>query len=573
MTKDGIFLLGALLSWAGAVALGAAIWSLVQAVIGSPSYTRESRLARTGIFALIGAVVLFAGGRLAQSHDWAIAIVWVVLPFAGWFTIAAFVVSVLRLISVSNALNTEERTARLKSAAVWILSAVLGFIVYWRTGEPPLVIHGQIELGATSLEAMVALLIGGAALTSLAAKDLVVRAGFKAAALQITLLLGTVVFGMPFAWLLITSFKEDRDMASPNGIILVPRVERTVPYLDPKNPTVEAKYDGQNVQASVLRKNPDGSVDLDIIRPFSLHGRSLTAARGEWKEIPRDIPLVKWTEEGTEFGGKVIEELPDGRRRISVMTPASSAGKELVKNPVDVQPDRHIGLRFANYTDSLEYLPAETNRGLVYLKNTLVIVIFSVIGAILSSTMVAYAFARIRFPGREFLFTLLLATMMLPGAVTLLPQFLIFRSLGWINTLLPIIVPTFFASAFNVFLLRQFLKQVPGELEDAAKIDGCNHGKILTKIMVPAIMPALAVIAIWTFMGAWNNFMGPLIYLSTPENMPLSYALQLFQGERQGQPGLLMAFTTMTMMPVLLLFFFAQKYFVEGVTLSGLGGR
>ena len=187
--------------------------------------------------------------------------------------------------------------------------------------------------------------------------------------------------------------------------------------------------------------------------------------------------------------------------------------------------------------------------------------------------MVAYAFARINFPGREFMFKLVLSTMMLPGAVTLLPQFLIFRSLGWINTLLPIWVPTFFASAFNIFLLRQFFKSIPGELEDAAKIDGCNHPKILRLVMVPQIKPALAVIAVWTFMGAWNNFMGPLIYLSSPENMPLSYALQLFNGVRVGEPGLLMAFTTLTILPVLALFFFAQKYFVEGVTLSGLGGR
>jgi multiple sugar transport system permease protein len=206
-------------------------------------------------------------------------------------------------------------------------------------------------------------------------------------------------------------------------------------------------------------------------------------------------------------------------------------------------------------------------------KNTLILVILSVVGTILSSSIVAYAFSRMSFPGRDFLFGILLATMMLPGAVTLLPQFLIFRSFGWIDKLYPLWVPAFFASAFNVFLLRQFFKGIPMELEDAAKIDGCSYLRAFWSIMLPQIKPALAVIAIWTFMAAWNNFMGPLIYINSPENMPLSYALQLFQGDRSGEPGLLMAFATMTILPVLLLFFFAQKYFIEGVTLSGLGGR
>jgi multiple sugar transport system permease protein len=200
-------------------------------------------------------------------------------------------------------------------------------------------------------------------------------------------------------------------------------------------------------------------------------------------------------------------------------------------------------------------------------------VIFSVIGTIMSSAIVAYAFSRMSFPGKEALFKLLLSTMMLPAAVTLLPQFLIFRGLGWIDTLFPLWVPAFFGSAFNIFLLRQFFKNIPMELEDASKIDGCSYIRTFWDIMLPQIKPALAVIAIWTFMGAWNNFMGPLIYINSPENMPLSYALQLFQGERSGEPGLLMAFSVMTMMPVLLLFFFAQRYFIEGVTLSGLGGR
>lgn len=168
---------------------------------------------------------------------------------------------------------------------------------------------------------------------------------------------------------------------------------------------------------------------------------------------------------------------------------------------------------------------------------------------------------------------LLLSTMMLPGAVTMLPTFLIFRTLGWIDTLYPIWVPSFFASAFNVFMLRQFFMQIPMELEDAAKIDGCSYWRTFWSVMVPQVKPALAVIGIWTTLGAWNNFIGPLIYINSPEKMPIAYALQLFQSDRGTEAGLMMAFTTLSVMPVVLLFFVAQKYFIEGVTLSGLGGR
>ncbi len=156
---------------------------------------------------------------------------------------------------------------------------------------------------------------------------------------------------------------------------------------------------------------------------------------------------------------------------------------------------------------------------------------------------------------------------------SLVPQFLLFRSLGWIDTLLPLWVPAFFASAFNVFLLRQFFAQIPGELEEASKIDGAGVLRIFWTVMLPQIKPALAVVAIWTFIGAWNNFMGPLIYVNSPENMPLAYAVQLFQGDRGSEPGLMMAFATLTVVPVIALFFFTQRYFIEGVTLTGLGGR
>lgn len=171
------------------------------------------------------------------------------------------------------------------------------------------------------------------------------------------------------------------------------------------------------------------------------------------------------------------------------------------------------------------------------------------------------------------MFTILLATMMLPGAVTMLPKFLIFKELRMVDTLYPLWLPAFFGSAFNIFLFRQFFSQIPGELEDAAKIDGCSYIKTYWSVMLPQIKPALAAVSVGTLLGVWNDFMGPLIYINSPEHMPLSYALNLFKGDRSGEPALLMAFTMMSFVPVVLVFFFAQKYIIENTSLSGLGGR
>ncbi len=306
---------------------------------------------------------------------------------------------------------------------------------------------------------------------------------------------------------------------------------------------------------------------------MSIRGISFLTTQDQLKEIPVDAKVYTAVVDGHEITGFEKDNLEDGRKILQVMEPEDLKGKDFTILPEKAEPVRHIGLRTQNYTEALEYMPPETYSGLVYLKNTLFLVVMSVIGTVLSCSIVAYAFSRMKFPGKEMLFNILLATMMLPGAVTLLPQFLIYRTLGWVDTLYPLWVPAFFGSAFYIFLLRQFFSQIPMELEDAAKIDGCNYPKAFWNIMLPQIKPALAVVAVGTFLGAWNNFMGPLIYINSPEYMPLTYALSLFKGDRGGEPGLLMAFTSMTFVPVVAVFFFAQKYFIEGVTLSGLGGR
>lgn len=545
MTSNLLFAVGTLAAWLG-------IGFLIAALAG-----KGTRGLRAGIG---GGLLLIAAITPAFQGGIGIPLVWFAMPFAAWGTLFCLVMALFRLAQA----GLDSDTKRVVPALIWGL-AVAGFVYLYRLDSENKV---EILRGHIALSGAGALAIAGLAVAAVAAMVAIGRRG-KLFAIHAALVAGSVVFGLPFAWLLITSFKEDRDMAGPNGLVWIPHVQRTVPYLDPEDPLLEGRYKGMPVQASLVGRTSDGSYIVEVQRPSSLRGVSFTGAPSAFHAIPKDAPVVK----GQGFVGFVARELNDGRRLVRFTSPPSLVGQERAYLPAELEPVRVVGLRTQNYTEALEAMPPETNRGLVYLKNTLILVVLSVIGTLLSSSLVAYGFSRLRFPGREKIFKVLVATMMLPGAVTLMPQFLLFRSLGWIDTLLPLWVPAFFASAFNVFLLRQFFSQVPVELEEAGKLDGAGVLRTFWTIMLPQIKPALAVVAIWTFMGSWNNFMGPLLYVNTPENMPLSYALQLFQSDRGGEPGLMMAFATLTIVPVVALFFFAQRYFIEGVTLSGLGGR
>jgi multiple sugar transport system permease protein len=228
-----------------------------------------------------------------------------------------------------------------------------------------------------------------------------------------------------------------------------------------------------------------------------------------------------------------------------------------------------------NYPRTFQFLEMALGRvrtafGSLFVLNTLQVTALSMAGMLFSSSLVAYSFARLRWPGRDVLFLVLLGTMMLPAAVTMIPRFIIFKELGWVDTLLPLWVPSLFANAFDVFLLRQFLLGIPNDLEDAAKIDGCGYFTIYWRIMLPLVKPALAALSIMHFLGTWNDFMGPLIYISSPEKMTGSYALRLFQSANSGEWALLLAAATLWTLPVVALFFFAQRAFIEGVTLTGM---
>ncbi len=205
-----------------------------------------------------------------------------------------------------------------------------------------------------------------------------------------------------------------------------------------------------------------------------------------------------------------------------------------------------------------------------YAVNTLIITFLSVVGKILSCSLVAYSFARLRWRGRNVLFLIMLATLMLPNQVTLIPQFVMFRQLGWIDTIAPLVIPHWLGGPFLTFLLRQYFMTIPRELDDAARIDGASYFGIYWRIILPMSKPAIAAVAIFMFNASWNDFLGPLIYLHSPEKYTLAMGLRAFQDQYVTQWNLLMAASLMTMIPVVIIFFFAQKYFIQGIVFTGI---
>jgi multiple sugar transport system permease protein len=234
---------------------------------------------------------------------------------------------------------------------------------------------------------------------------------------------------------------------------------------------------------------------------------------------------------------------------------------------VFIFPPRWIPSRIVwqNYADVFVAIPF-----MRYLYNTSFITILSVIGKVVSITLVAFAFARLRWWGRDVLFLIMLSTMMLPPHVTLIPQFILFKELGWINTYWPLILPNFFGGPWLTFLVRQFLMTLPRDLDDAASIDGCSSFGVYWRIIMPLAKPAILIVVIFVFNGTWNEFLTPLIYLHSPDKFTLALGLRMFQGEASTSWNLLMAASLMTMLPVLTLFFFTQKYFIQGIVFTGV---
>lgn len=343
------------------------------------------------------------------------------------------------------------------------------------------------------------------------------------------------------------------------------------------------------------------SITWRSIRLQRLMGRTLALTFLTLGSILVLIPFVwmmstslKSTSVSTEFPPKWIpldakKMVIDGRDRFVYSIPVEGEVRELVllgkRGPTGVfaNPDNldetyelevqsgervyTVNFHWENYPEAMTTVPFST-----YIWNSLIYVGVTTIGTVLSCTLVAYGFARFRAKGLTALFLLLLSTIMLPAQVTLIPQFVLFSKIGWYDTLMPLIVPSFFANAWNVFLLRQYFMTVPLELDDAARIDGCGPLGILWHVILPQSLPALATVAIFHSLWAWNDFYYPLVYLQSTEKFTVSMGLQQFNSVySRNLPGL-MAASTLALMPSVLIFFFAQRLFIQGVVISGIKG-
>jgi multiple sugar transport system permease protein len=231
--------------------------------------------------------------------------------------------------------------------------------------------------------------------------------------------------------------------------------------------------------------------------------------------------------------------------------------RSLVPNPV----------QWKNYPSAMKAVPFRS-----YLRNTVLLCAINVFGVVLSSAIVAYGFARCTFVGKTVFFVAMISTMAVPPQVTMVPVFALFKALGWYGTYLPLTVPSFFGAPFFIFLLTQFFRKLPEDMAEAARLDGANEWGIFTRVVLPLSRPALATCAIFQFMGTWNDFLGPLLYLNNPSSYTVAYGLQQFLSKNGGQWTLLMAGATVFTLPMIVLFFFAQKTFIQGIATTGAKG-
>jgi len=240
------------------------------------------------------------------------------------------------------------------------------------------------------------------------------------------------------------------------------------------------------------------------------------------------------------------------------------SSEQITTDPFSWWPRRW---QWDNYASAVTAIPFVR-----YLANSLLLCLGSVVGTLVSCSLVAYGFSRVRWPGRDWVFAILIATMLLPWQVTMVPRFLVIREIGLYDSLGALIFPKFLGEAFYIFLLRQFFLTVPQEMIDAARVDGCSELGVLWRVMLPLARPALATVALLEFVAAWNDYGGPLLYLNDPERFPLAYGLEQFVSAHSSEMNLLLAAATLFTLPIMVLFLLAQRTFVRGITTTGLKG-
>lgn len=320
---------------------------------------------------------------------------------------------------------------------------------------------------------------------------------------------GSVVIMIPLAFMISTSLKDPAQIRS-DANTLIPRKPVTVELNGERNPIYDVTVDGVSKQMAMIRKMPGGMAQF--VDP----------------SMPDDVLELKLNEQ---------------------------------------TPLYRLDIHWENYPEALTAMPFFR-----YLGNTLIVTFVGMFGMLFSSSLVAYGFSRFRAKWLNTLFLILLSTIMLPSQVRLIPLYIFFQNLGWVNSLLPLIVPQFFANAYDVFLLRQFFMTIPLELDDAAKIDGANPLQVLLYIVLPQARPALIAVGIFHFLYAWNDFYEPLIFLHSRENWTLAVGLQTFDALYTINTHLIMAVSVLMIVPPILLFFFSQKVFTQGVVFSGIKG-
>ncbi len=369
-------------------------------------------------------------------------------------------------------------------------------------------------------------------------------------------IVGSVSFIIPLVWMIVTATKPiEQTMSMP---------PTWLPYemlTEINGETVSVKEGETIEQPSYVihdaKINKDLIIAQALIEDDYLVRRTLDGLESRTPvNIIATIPATKedpWI--------KVIPEILSEEVKTGLGTSWHIARKaDLVKK---------IRFRWENFGEAIKemrYFP-------MYLKNTLILCFLTVIGTVFSSALAAYGFSRVPWRGRNKVFLVALATMMVPFPVVMVPIYCLFRWLGWIGTLRPLWVGSLFAGAFNVFLLRQFFMTIPQDLSDAARIDGCSEWRIFWQIMLPLCRPALMVVGLFQFMGTWNDFLGPLIYLTKQSTFTLALGLQFFQSQHGGTPWhYLMAASTLVGVPIIILFFFTQRSFIEGISMTGLKG-
>ncbi len=385
----------------------------------------------------------------------------------------------------------------------------------------------------------------------------------------VLLITGSILMILPFGWLVNTSFKKPDELF--RSFPRRPTPASMVDYVMPKRQY--ALVDGRWVEGEVQKVIP-GIVSVEILegaQKGTIHSVSTEKLDGDLVVVP---------EAGIETFVRchVVATIEPVQHVLELYTSGLVENDRMIVKGGDYRERYGFSLRnFQEVFTAFDFFR--------YFLNTTLVVVLSIVGVILSSTLCAYAFARLQFPGRDTLFMILLSSMMLPGIVLMIPNFHIWKYLGALDTYWPLVFPYYLgsaATAFYIFMLRQFFRGIPIELSDAARIDGCSEFGIYWRIILPLSKPALAAVAIFVFMGVWNDFMRPLIYLFSPEKSTLALGLATFKSTyagggsysatATGKWNLLMAASTIMVVPVVAIFFFAQRYFVKGVTLTGLKG-